>query len=73
MRNHKSKSLINSNTTTNNMKEQQKALINHSAVFLDACITDQPYEPPTIEVVEITLEKGFAGSGSTTDWENDTW
>ncbi|MFA6770494.1 MAG: hypothetical protein WCR71_04905 [Bacteroidales bacterium] len=55
------------------MKEQQKALINHSAVFLDACITDQPYEPPTIEVVEITLEKGFAGSGSTTDWENETW
>ena len=29
------------------------------------------YEPPLIEVVEVTVEKGFANS--ITDYEEDTW
>ncbi len=29
------------------------------------------YEPPTIEVLEITLEKGFADSAP--EWEEGTW
>jgi len=29
------------------------------------------YEPPKIEILEITVEKGFADS--TTDWGNQTW
>jgi len=29
------------------------------------------YEPPKIEILEITVEKGFADS--TTDWNPGTW
>jgi hypothetical protein len=29
------------------------------------------YEPPRIEILEITVEKGFADS--TKDWNNGTW
>ena len=44
------------------------------------CLNDlQPsvnfYEPPKIEFLEITVEKGFAGStsDSTSDWGSGTW
>lgn len=55
------------------MKEQQKSLKNLRATSSEACSAGQTYEPPTIEVVEITLEKGFAGSGSTQDFEYEAW
>ncbi len=29
------------------------------------------YEPPSIEVVEVSIEKGFANS--TKDWDEGTW
>jgi hypothetical protein len=29
------------------------------------------YEPPQIEILEISIEKGFADS--TSDWGSDTW
>jgi len=29
------------------------------------------YEPPKIEILEITVEKGFAASA--TDWGSSTW
>ncbi len=33
-----------------------------------------PHKPPAIEVVEVSIERGFANSGTTTDWEEDfTW
>lgn len=31
------------------------------------------YTPPEIEILEIILEKGFAGSSQSLDWEEDTW
>jgi hypothetical protein len=43
------------------MDKQQKAHTNDT----------QPYEPPCIEVVEISVEKGFADS--TTDFGEDVW
>ena len=36
-------------------------------------ISEDSYEPPRIEVVEVSVEKGFAGSGSTEDFGGDTW
>jgi hypothetical protein len=29
------------------------------------------YEPPTLEIIEIQIEKGFASS--TEEWEGDSW
>ena len=29
------------------------------------------YEPPSIEVVEVSIERGFADSAK--DWEEDSW
>ena len=31
------------------------------------------YEPPQIEMLEITVEKGFAGSSVTDPWGGDSW
>ena len=53
------------------MNKQQKALTFDTAIFTNFCGVDQPYEPPCIEVVEISVEKGFADS--TTDFGEDVW
>lgn len=53
------------------MDKQQKAHTNDTAVFTNICGVDQPYESPYIEVVEVSIEKGFADS--TTDFGEDVW
>jgi hypothetical protein len=53
------------------MNKQQKALTNDTSVFINICGVDQPYEPPLIEVIEVSVEKGFADSA--TDFEEDIW
>jgi len=37
----------------------------------DIQLTVSSYQPPEIELIEVTVEKGFADS--TTDWKPDTW
>ena len=39
--------------------------------FNDSQPSVNSYEPPKIEILEITVEKGFADSA--TDWGNPTW
>lgn len=39
--------------------------------YNDLQTTVNSYEPPTIEILEITVEKGFADS--TTDWGSGAW
>jgi hypothetical protein len=53
------------------MDKQQTAHTNDTAVFTNISGLDQPYEAPCIEVVEISVEKGFADS--TTDFGEDVW
>lgn len=42
-----------------------------SKFFNDLQPSVNPYEPPKIEILEITVEKGFADSSS--DWGSDAW
>jgi hypothetical protein len=37
----------------------------------DIQMTVYSYEPPTIKLIEVSVEKGFADS--TNDWTNDPW
>jgi len=37
----------------------------------DLPVAENSYEPPLIEVIEVTIEKGFAASA--TGWNPDTW
>ncbi len=42
-----------------------------TAGFIDACSIDESYVPPRIEVVEVSVEKGFADSA--TDFGEGAW
>ena len=53
------------------MDKQQKALTNDTSVFTNICGVDQPYEPPFIEIIEVSVEKGFADSA--TDFGEGAW
>ena len=37
----------------------------------DNQVITSSYEPPSIEVIEVSIEKGFANSSE--DWGDDTW
>ncbi len=41
------------------------------AVYADICSVEQTYESPRIDVVEISVEKGFADSSN--DFGDDVW
>lgn len=42
-----------------------------SAHYEEETVCIDSYEPPTIEILEITLEKGFADSAP--GWEEGAW
>ena len=53
------------------MNKRQNVRTSDTAVYTNICSVDQCYEPPCIEVIEVSVEKGFADSA--TDFGEGAW